>query len=256
MVQCMASVCILAALTITTSHCPQWRIKIWAHNIHKTAAMVRTYNQTSKALLIMARNFNLTPWILKWSWHSNGNGGSGLLLHSCSRCPLLAIFSSYLLFGDSQFAKFASSWRPGSPVNSSLLWRQETPGYSRDLQEARLRRSWVRPQECVVQWTQSLVSETRDMDTGGKILQLYIALQISNIYPKINTKNIYQANIILSTESECGGLFARVGVRVILLILTAITCRRPRLPAPARPARPPAQQGAGENGHQALISSN
>ena len=123
MVQCMASVCILAALTITTSHCPQWRIKIWAHNIHKTAAMVRTYNQTSKALLIMARNFNLTPWILKWSWHSNGNGGSGLLLHSCSRCPLLAIFSSYLLFGDSQFAKFASSWRPGSPVNSSQLWR-------------------------------------------------------------------------------------------------------------------------------------
>ena len=119
----------------------------------------------------------------------------------------------------------------------------ETPGSSRDRQKARLRRSWVRPQECVVQWTQSLVSETRDMDTGGKILQLYIALQISNIYPKINTKNIYQANIILSTERECGGLFARVGVRVILLILTAITCRRPRLPAPARPATSPAGSG-------------
>ena len=84
----------------------------------------------------------------------------------------------------------------------------------------------------------------RDMDTGGKILQLYIALQISNIYPKINTKNIYQANIILSTECECGGLFARVGVRVILLILTAITCRRPRLRPPlARPATSPAGSG-------------
>ena len=74
-------------------------------------------------------------------------------------------------------------------------------------------------------------------------MELYIALQISNIYPKINTKNIYQANIILSTECECGGLFARVGVRVILLILTAITCRRPRLRPPARPATSPAGSG-------------
>ena len=200
--------------------------------------MVRTYNQTSKALLIMARNFNLTPWILKWSWHSNGSGGTGLLLHSCSRCPLLAIFSSYLLFGDSQFAKFASSWRPGSPVNSSLLWRHLVAP------ETGKKRGWgghesgPRNVSCS---EHRVWAGVRDMDTGGKILQLYIALQISNIYPKINTKNIYQANIILSTECECGGLCPRVGVRVILLILTAITCRRPRLRPPlARPATSPA----------------